>query len=147
MMIRYVSLYDIMNDPVGSEIVRNGDEYELIDFLHTIGFDIDKKIERQSVFHRPLTRPQHDEFYGLRFVGTERVDEQWRNSGHMSQEARMEIYRREDPEKYIELSRMSYYPNYTGAILDHIRNKGSVVEHQRVSFEDIEEDFLEDDPS
>lgn len=144
-MIRYVSLYDIMNDPVGNDIVKHGDEYELINFLYTLGFDIDKKIERQQVYHRPLTRESHDPFFGMRFVGTERVDEQWRNSGHMSQEARMEIYRREDPAKYIELSRMSYYPNYTGNIIEHIKNKGSVVEHNKVNFEEIEEDFLDDE--
>lgn len=131
-MIKYISLYDIMSSPEGAALVRDGTEEDFLQFLNNIGFDTSKPVERQECYHRPLTRKTNDPVFGMRFVGTERSDDEWRESGLYSMDARLEEYRQNDFELYKELYQMSYTHNFTAAIIDHIISKGSLLPYYNV---------------
>lgn len=140
-MIKYVSLYDIMSFPKGAELVRNGTEEEFLDFMWAIGFDTKKPIERQEVYHRPLSSKTNEPVFGMRFVGTERNDEEWCASGMRSMDARLEEYRNNDFELFKELYQMSYHFNHTGALIGHMLNKGSQLPYyNQISGEELEQD-------
>lgn len=145
-MIKYISLYDIMNAPGGAELVRNGTEEDFLNFLLAIGFDVNKPIERQECYHRPITRKTNEPVFGMRFVGTERSDDEWRKSGLWSLDARLEEYRQSDFELYKEMYQMNYTHNFTGAIINHIISRGSLHDNKgsllpyydQISGEDLE---------
>lgn len=136
-MIRYISIYDLMQDDYAASVVRSGDEAKLKTLLWTIGFDTSKDIERQEVYHRPLSRKDQSPIFGMRLVGTERSDQAWKTSGNWSLDARLEHYRENDPEFYKDLVSMSYQHNFTGEIVDHIKTKGSTIS-RKTTTEDIE---------
>lgn len=138
-MIKYISLYDIMSSPEGAALVKDGTEEDFLAFLYAIGFDTSKSVERQECYHRPLTRKTNDPVFGMRFVGTERSDDEWRSSGMYSMDARLEEYRQNDFELFKELYQMSYTHNFTGAIIDHIISKGSLLPYyNEISGEELE---------
>jgi hypothetical protein len=140
-MIKYVSLYDIMNSPEGAALVRDGTEEQFLEFMSTIGFDTTKPIERQECYHRPLSSKTNEPQFGMRFVGTERNDEGWRTSGRWSLDARLEEYRQNDFELYKEMYQMSYHFNHTGALIGHMLNKGSQLPYyDQISGEELEND-------
>lgn len=143
-MIKYISLYDIMAIPQGAAMVRDGTEEEFLNFLWAIGFDKNKPIERQEVYHRPFTSKTNEPVFGMRFVGTERSDDEWRKSGLWSMDARLEEYRTNDFELYQQMYQMSYSHNFTGAIIDHIINKGTRGSHlpyyDQISGEELQDD-------
>ncbi len=126
-MIRYLSLYDIMNSSIGAKAVRDGTEEDFKSFLWAAGFDTSKPIERQEVLHRPVSAKTNEPVFGMRFVGTERSDDEWSKSGLRSFEARMEDYRQNNFELYKEMTRMNYHHNHTGSLIDHMKNKGSTL--------------------
>ena len=140
-MIKYISLYDIMNSPEGATLVRNGTEEDFLQFLHAIGFDTNKPVERQEVYHRPITAKTNQPVFGMRFVGTERSDDEWRKSGAWSLDARMEEYRNNDFELYKEMYKSSYHFNHTGALIQHMMSKGSQLPY----YNEISGESLEDE--
>lgn len=135
-MIKYVSLYDIMSIPEGAKLVRDGSEDEFMTFLWSVGFDTSKAIERQEVYHRPITRKTNEPVFGMRFVGTERSDADWQASGLWSLDARLEEYRNNDFELYKEMYQMSYTHNFTGAIIEHIINAGNQLKGSQLPYYD-----------
>lgn len=136
-MIRSLSLYDIMNDPKGREIVQSGNEQDFKDMLWQLGFDVNKPIERQEVMHRPMSAKTNEPVFGMRFVGTERTDGGWAKSF----DARMEEYRQNDFELYKEMTRMNYHHNHTGVLIEHMQSKGSLLPyHGEISGEELEYD-------
>lgn len=138
-MIKYISLYDIMQSPEGAALVRDGTEEDFLEFLNALGFDTNKPIERQECYHRPVTAKTNTPVFGMRFVGTERGDAEWRDSGMWSLDARLEEYRQNDFELYKELYQMNYTHNFTGAIIDHIISKGSLLPYyDQISGEELE---------
>jgi hypothetical protein len=138
-MIKWLSLYDIMNSPEGAALVRDGTEEQFLEFMHAIGFDTNKPIERQECYHRPFTRKTNDPVFGMRFVGTERNDDAWRKSGMWSLDARLEEYRATDFDLYQEMYRMNYHFNHTGALIGHMLSKGSQLPYyNQISGEDLE---------
>jgi hypothetical protein len=140
-MIKYISLYDIMATPEGVAMVRDGTEEEFLQFLFTIGFDTNKPVERQEVYHRPITAKTNEPQFGMRFVGTERNDDDWKKSGGWSLDARLEEYRANDFELYKELYQMSYTHNFTGAIIGHIISKGSLLPYyDQISGEELQDE-------
>lgn len=125
-MIRIISLYDLMQDTKIAEIIRGGNEEQFLTVLWGMGFDTSKTLEHQECYHRPETAKDNTPIYGVRILGTERSDAEWKKSGYWSTEARMEQYRDEDPELYKQLQQMSYVANFTGDIIEHMQNKGSL---------------------
>lgn len=138
-MIKFVSLYDIMYCPAGAQLVREGTEQDFLDLLYCLGFDTTKPLERQEVWHRPLTSKTNTPIFGMRFVGQERNDDEWRNSGLRSMEARLDEYRQTDFELFKDMFQASYFHNFTGAVISNMINKGSLLPYyDTISGEELE---------
>ena len=81
----YISLSELQTiDPKYTEEWVDGSEQELLGVLHGLGMDINKPWERQVVEHRNRFGNINT---GSRWVGNERIDKEWIESGHASQEA------------------------------------------------------------
>lgn len=81
----YISLSELQTvEPRYTLEWADSSEKELLDVLHGLGMDINQSVECQVVEHRNrfgnlITCP--------RWVGQSRIDKEWIESGHASQEA------------------------------------------------------------
>ena len=81
----YISLSELQTiDPKYTEEYADSSEQELLGVLHGLGLDVDKPWERQRVEHRNRFG---NLITGSRWVGNERIDKGWIESGYASQEA------------------------------------------------------------
>ena len=68
-MIRWISLYDLMENEEMHEIIKNDDISEFYRVMYDIGFDINHEIDFQLVDCRSMTNP--GVITNGRYVGTE----------------------------------------------------------------------------
>lgn len=115
---RTISLEDIRTIPDAMELFKSGDIAAFNAMLYDIGFDLERGVDMEIVLHRPMTSQK--EVFGPRWVGHERVDPEWMNSGNASQLNKLERLGIVDPEFQKELVAMSATPNYTAMFIDHL---------------------------
>ena len=82
----YISLSELQTvEPRYNLEWADSSENELLGVLHGLGIDVNQSVERQVVEHR-------NRFGNLitcsRWVGCERIDKEWIESGYASQEAK-----------------------------------------------------------
>lgn len=116
MTIRYISVFDLLSVKEAKEIVANDDYTRFYDLLFDIGFDINREIEFQEVYCRSFIN--HNIICLGRWIGFERVDEEWINSEYCTFENKLLC--REDKSMVMELAKMSNVPNFTGMLIEHI---------------------------
>lgn len=88
---KVISLYDLMNYKESKEIVLSGDKKALKEALFTLGLNVkNEPYYEEECYHRPATKADKAPWYGIRYVCSERVDDEWINSGYASMEAIIE---------------------------------------------------------
>lgn len=109
---------DLLSFPESKDVVVREDEEALKEILYSLGFDVYKYgYEYQIVLHRPLTT--NKPIKTGRFIGYERDDEEWLNSGMCSEEKRLGMMYLKDKEFVKDLERMSEYPKWTLIAMEH----------------------------
>ena len=116
--MRCISLVDILLVPEAREIVLNDDLGKFYDLLYDIGFDINEEINIESCLHRLMS--SNEVVFAPRVVGLERSDDDWRNSGYMTDETRKRIAGRKDVSLLRELEALSKESNFTGALCESL---------------------------
>lgn len=82
----YISLSELQTvDRKYTEDWADNSEQELLGVLRGLGIDVDQSVERQVVEHRNRFG---NLITGSRWVGNERLDKEWIESGYASQEAK-----------------------------------------------------------
>lgn len=90
-MIRAISMFDIANDPSGKEILKSGNTEALKQYLFSLGLDIDSLEYREEIcHHRPLSMKGNEQWFGVRYVSTERKDAEWLKSEYCTFENKVE---------------------------------------------------------
>ena len=121
MAIRVLSLYDALSFPPSREVVEKNDEGLLYEMLYYLGFDVyEKHYEWQVCYHRPMLMPNKVIYTG-RWVGEERSDDEWINSGYVSEEKRKELILAKDPYLYRDLLERSQYANWSGRMEQYLK--------------------------
>lgn len=124
-MIRSVSLFDIMNDKKGREIVLSGNKEKLYELLYDLGMDTKLfEVEEHLCSHRPLTKEDKEPWFGTLYKGDERKDRQWIESGNASFEAEVEATG--DVSLQRELAAMSREANYYEAAVGKLKQDKKV---------------------
>lgn len=118
-MHRVLSFYDVEQFPEAVEILINGEEKEVLNFFFSLGFDINRDIEQQYVNHRPMTTKEV--WLTYRWIGDERKDEEWINSGYCTKENKLEITGMKDPHLLRDLVQMSRRPNFISMIMEYMQ--------------------------
>lgn len=81
----YISLSELQTvEPRYTEQWADSSEQELLGVLHGLGLDVNQPWERQIVEHRNRFG---NLITGSRWVGNERIDKEWIESGYSSQSA------------------------------------------------------------
>ena len=119
--IRWISTFDLLSIPEAKEIVVNNDYFEFYKLLNTIGFDVNKEIEWQEVYSRSLI--DHRIICLGRYVGFERLDDEWVNSEYCTFENRLIAAGKRDTGLMLEMSAMSRTSNFTGMLVEHIERE------------------------
>lgn len=122
-MERNISLYDLMQDEEVKTLIETNNEEGFKKVLWDLGFDTKQQMYYRSCYHHPKTYPTNENWYGARVEGVERSDQDWIDSGHQTQDARMEGYRRSDPELYKDLKRMSHQSNPTADFIEKLKGR------------------------
>ncbi len=82
----YISLSELQTiDRKYTEDWADSSEQELLGVLRGLGIDVSQSVERQVVEHRNRFG---NLITGSRWVGCERIDKEWIESGYASQEAK-----------------------------------------------------------
>lgn len=120
MVPRHISLVDLMSFEESREIIVNQDLRRFQSLMFNIGFDTGFGISRRECYHIPLTNlnKENKVVWSVRFEGRERCDEKWLNSGYASEYLRDHMVMLRDRQLFVELCRMSQYPNWSGMLLD-----------------------------
>lgn len=101
---RAISFWDLMCYEESKNAIKEGDEEKIKDILYNLGMDTDIPYVIEECYHRPLKRKDNTPWFGPRFVGIERQDEEYLNSGYASWEAK--VAASDDPYLRMELKRM-----------------------------------------
>lgn len=86
MIQREISFYDLMQYPEAKQAILNNDEKAMKKVLYSLGLDINEFFEVVNCYHRPLTKKDNEPWYGSRYVGVERQDKAYLESGNSSWE-------------------------------------------------------------
>lgn len=105
MVPRFISTYDLMQDKDVKQAFKDNDEEKIKQVLYTLGIDTSEPYELESVIHRPLTKKDNEPWFGPRYSGSERMDQEYLNSGYASWDAKVEACN--DPSLRAELKNMS----------------------------------------
>lgn len=89
-MIKAVSFFDLLALPEWNisieEMLDKDTDEKVFPFLRVAGIDTDEDVFVQACVHRRLNK---EKVVGFRYVGYERRDKEWRDSGNQSLEARI----------------------------------------------------------
>ena len=97
----------------------------LLDSLYELGIDSKScAVIEQICLHRPDFFPTTGMYKGKRWIGIERIDQEWLNSGFASDEVRHARSGFSDLADV--LAEMGKHSNHTGDLLNHMKNKGNV---------------------
>lgn len=121
-MHRVVSLFDLIQIEKSREAFINNDMTLWYEILHELGFDINRDILEQKCLHRPLST--NEPFFGIRWIGTERKDEEWLSSPYCTRENKLEVIGIKDLEFQKDLLDMSRYPQWTQRAMEHMKDVG-----------------------
>lgn len=121
MVPRHISLIDLMSFEESREIVTEGDTDSFLSLMYSIGFDTEFGISSRECYHIPLTllEKENKMVWSVRFEGRERSDPQWIGSGYASEYLEDHLLIKKDRHLFIELCRMSQYPNWSGMLMDY----------------------------
>jgi len=119
-MQRYISYYDLLSFEESKEILHTGDEGRLYELLFDIGFDINKEITVENLWHRAMGTKKP--FLGGRFVGTERTDKEWMACEWCTTENKREQLGILDVSLLRDILEMSKEGNFTAQIIEHIKD-------------------------
>lgn len=86
MIQREISFYDLMQYPEAKQAILNNDEKAMKKVLYSLGLDTNEFYEVVDCYHRPLTKKGNEPWYGSRYVGVERQDKAYLESGNSSWE-------------------------------------------------------------
>lgn len=86
MIQREISFYDLMQYPEAKQAILDNDEKAMNKVLYSLGLDINEYFEIVDCYHRPLTKKDNSPWYGSRYVGVERQDKAYLESGNSSWE-------------------------------------------------------------
>lgn len=119
---RHLSAYDLEKFLQPNPIP---DDQELLWLLWEMGFDTKNfEVIEQYAYHRPVTALSNNPQYGRRWFGMERKDDQWVNSKYSSLDVRVATAGFSDLGSVIGM--MARQSNFTGDLLDHMKNKRDV---------------------
>lgn len=118
-MSRILSFEDLFLVPEIKQMVLEGREEDFAKAIYELGVDTNYVVETDVCFHRTL---QGKVVYGLRLVGTERIDEEWMKSGYASEEARKRVIAKYDLELLKDIEEMSIEGSTMGALIDHLES-------------------------
>jgi len=118
--MRWVSLQDLVEIPEIKEVIMNDDLGAFYDILYTAGFDINQGIEYDPSYCRSLK--DHRVIHFGRFIAEERVDDEWAESGMMTEETRKRIIGKKDVSLLREIEMLGRESNFTGEIVAHLSN-------------------------
>lgn len=102
---RAISTYDLLCYKEAKDAVQKEDKIELEKILYALGLDISEPYELEVVSHRPLMKKDNEPWYGPRYVGNERQDKAYLDSGNSTWENKIDACR--DPELRAELINMN----------------------------------------
>lgn len=120
--MRYLSAYDLDKFLQPSTIP---DDAELLELLWAFGFDTRNfEVIEQHAYHRPVFALSYAPQYGRRWIGLERKDDQWVDSKYSSLDVRVATAGFSDLGNVIGV--MAKQSNFTGDLLDHMKNKRDV---------------------
>lgn len=102
---RAISLYDIMCYPEAKKAIQEQDKKTLEKILYSLGLDVKEPYELEECLHRPLMKDGNEPWMGPRYVGNERQDKAYLESGNSTWENRIDACR--DPELRADLLGMS----------------------------------------
>lgn len=123
---RAISLYDLMNYEQSKKAIIESDKDTLEKVLYSCGLDVAEYYELEICLHRPLTRDGNEPWFGGRYVGCERQDEDYMKSGNSSWENEVDSVR--DYSLKGELARMSRQASSEKAFIDEGAGKRAVKE-------------------
>lgn len=86
MIQREISFYDLMQYPEAKKAILDNDEKAMKKVLYSLGLDTNEYFEIVDCYHRPLTKKGNEPWYGSRYVGVERQDKAYLESGNSSWE-------------------------------------------------------------
>lgn len=119
---RSISVFDLKSIPGAIGIIQRNNKKEIDTLLYQYGFDIESGYDFVECNHRPLTLESNIPVFGVLIVGTERLCDEWINSGNASWEAVVTACK--DPSMRADLRIMSQEYRNTEHIIDHIsKNK------------------------
>ena len=97
----------------------------LLEVLWSLGFDTQNyEITEQYAYHRPVLAKTSEPWYGKRWIGMERKDAEWVNSKYSSLDVRVATAGFSDLGDVVGV--MGRQSNFTGDLLDHMKNKRDV---------------------
>ena len=121
---KYVSAYDLHKalDLTPQDTIPNE---VLLCYLWDLGIDTQHHaVIEQEVWHRPLAATTKAPVFATRWVGQERSDYEWINSGYASTEARLDNAKFSDLADEIRM--LSRQSNFTAEILTHVKERKNV---------------------
>lgn len=121
---KYVSAYDLHkalklnhNDVIPNDV--------LLCYLYELGIDTENhSVIEQQAWHRPISAPTNSPIYATRWVGQERTDRAWVESGNASKEVRIAAANFSDLGSELEI--LGRQSNFTAEILEHMVEKKNV---------------------
>lgn len=120
--VKHISSYDL-DKVLQPEATPSGEE--LLDMLWGLGVDVKNfEVVEQYAYHRPLLAKSYEPWYGKRWIGMERKDAEWVNSKYSSLDVRVATAGFSDLGNVIGV--MAKQSNFTGDLLDHMKNKRDV---------------------
>ncbi len=128
-VFRAISLYDLMYYKESKEAIINKDEEGLKKILYNLGLDIYEHYELEECTHRPLLKKDNLGWYGARYIGSERMDKAYLESGYASFEAK--ICATEDFGLKSELEKMSRQGSSEKAFVNESSAKKAIAKEQR----------------
>lgn len=120
--VKHLSSYDL-EKVLESHGTLTGNS--LLEVLWSLGFDTQNyEITEQYAYHRPVLAKTSEPWYGKRWIGMERKDAEWVNSKYSSLDVRVATAGFSDLGDIVGV--MGRQSNFTGDLLDHMRNKKDV---------------------
>ena len=120
--VKHLSSYDL-EKILESHGTPSG--WSLLEVLWSLGFDTQNyEITEQYAYHRPVLAKTSEPWYGKRWIGMERKDAEWVNSKYSSLDVRVATAGFSDLGDVVGV--MGKQSNFTGDLLDHMKNKRDV---------------------
>lgn len=97
----------------------------LLLYLWELGIDVENfAVVEQVIWHRPLSAPTNSPIYATRWIGQERTDKEWIDSGFASKEARLATANFSD--LATEIEKLGRQSNFTAEIVQHMKDKKNI---------------------